>query len=76
MIINRRIDGITTMTRLFVYKIVVLNNIFPSTVCIQFKFVYICNAYVEKRKKMERFLHFIIGFFLLWKYTKKVCTII
>ena len=53
MIINRRMDGIATMTRLFVYKIVVLNNTFPS-VCIV---VYICSyfiydkvAVVEKRK--------------------------
>ena len=44
MIINRRIDGITTMTRLFVYKIVVLNNIFPSMYTV-----------VEKRKNGKDF---------------------
>ena len=43
MIINRRIDGITTMTRLFVYKIVVLNNIFPS--------MYTVLGVVEEKRK-------------------------
>ena len=56
MIINRRIDGTATMTRLFVYKIVVLNN-----ACIQLSMFLLFYLFIklqlkkeEMQKKMER----------------------
>ena len=67
MIINRRMDGIATMTRLFVYKIVVLNNTFPS-VCIQLSIyvliLFMIKLQLLKKEKMERFLHCAILNFL------------
>ncbi len=68
MIINRLIDVTATITRLFVYKIVVLNNIFPS--------IWLCIQLLKKEKMEKISAFYFIGFFLLWKYTKKVCTII
>ena len=52
MIINRRIDGTATMICLFVFKIVVLNNTFPSS-------IYDVVAVLQLQQLLRgRFLHF------------------